>query len=216
MNALPAIWITVKHCDPLKLLQFAAQLASDGQRYNDVQAEYDFLQTGSHIINIEPTCQYGHQGLYGQLILHPDSNGRIDVELRALHWKNEWPSRSEYTNQARLLFAPILRSFNAINGSRLRLFVRRPATSRPVILAPGLRRMFERFAVLANVNILHPLDWKRFYQFIRYCNSRRATLSDWQLEILLLERGFSEEKSRELAHIYKHGRNILRKRDKQA
>ena len=71
---------------------------------------------------------------------------------------------------------------------------------------------FNTFVEAANKNVLHPLDWKRFYRFIYVAHAGRTKLSQAELEALLVSRGFSPKQSERLADIYHHGRKILKSR----
>jgi len=62
-------------------------------------------------------------------------------------------------------------------------------------------RLFERFSVLANTRSLHPLDWERFYLFVR--NSRREA-PEGIIRLLLIKGGFSLEKAQMLSELYHH------------
>ena len=71
---------------------------------------------------------------------------------------------------------------------------------------------FDQFINAANEQILHPLDWRRFYHFIHAAHQGRTKLSADELKKLLLEAGFSDENADELASIYHHGRGLLKRK----
>jgi hypothetical protein len=56
---------------------------------------------------------------------------------------------------------------------------------------------------LANKSRLHPLDWKRFYQFVQFCDAQDVEISETDLEWLLTRAGFAQEGARELATAYR-------------
>ena len=57
--------------------------------------------------------------------------------------------------------------------------------------------------------MLHPLDWQRFYTFIRTADRVRLRLHEEDIAYLLVREGFDEEYARSIANIYEHGRGIL-------
>ena len=68
---------------------------------------------------------------------------------------------------------------------------------------------FAQFVAAANKDVLHPLDWRRFYHFIHAAHQGRAKLSSHEVESLLVERGFSVSQAACLSNIYHHGRELL-------
>lgn len=76
-------------------------------------------------------------------------------------------------------------------------------------LPPATRRLFVRFVNCANRSALHPLDWRRFYQFVRYCHGRHVKLSQGRLHVLLVRGHFPERNAEYLADIYEHCRKTL-------
>ena len=71
---------------------------------------------------------------------------------------------------------------------------------------------FDQFVNEANKQMLHPLDWKRFYVFIQATHEGRTKLSQGELEDLLLANGFQPDMSECLSNIYQHGRGLLESR----
>ena len=71
---------------------------------------------------------------------------------------------------------------------------------------------FDQFVNGANKQILHPLDWKRFYVFIQACHEGNTKLLPGELESLLLDNGFPEDNASSLANIYYHGRDLHKSR----
>jgi len=77
-------------------------------------------------------------------------------------------------------------------------------------LPPFTRKIFLRFVNCANKSCLHPLDIRRFYEFIRLCHARRVKLDQFQLRTHLLRAGFKAETADHLSTLYFHGRELLR------
>jgi hypothetical protein len=71
---------------------------------------------------------------------------------------------------------------------------------------------FYQFVNGANKQIIHPLDWIRFYRFIYAAHRGRTRLSEGELEKLLVEAGFPADNASQLANIYYHGRGPLKRK----
>lgn len=59
------------------------------------------------------------------------------------------------------------------------------------------------------INCLHPLDWQKFYRFIRHCHRHRVKLSRSDVKELLIEANFSEQLAEYLAVVFEHGIALL-------
>ena len=77
-------------------------------------------------------------------------------------------------------------------------------------LSSGAQLVFASFINRANRASLHPLDMRRFYGFVRYAHAHRTKMNGDTLVALLQKNGFSQTKAESLAHIYDHGRAVLR------
>jgi len=71
---------------------------------------------------------------------------------------------------------------------------------------------FDQFVNAANKQILHPLDWKRFYVFIQSAHEGRTKLTPGELEQLLAKNGFPKDTASTLSNVYFHGRKLLESR----
>lgn len=151
------------------------------------------------IVNFRYMERSRHADLFGQLIRRPGSTVRVAVEMRATRWDPDPPTRDAYVASARLVFGPALTAYNRTYGRRYRLRV----WSAPNGPKPSKRTLMllDRFSLIANQSSLHPLDWRRFYKFVR---DSRQELRIEVLESLLIERGFSKGKANRLAEIYGH------------
>jgi len=76
-------------------------------------------------------------------------------------------------------------------------------------LPPATREIFVQFINCANRKALHPLDWHRFYRFVRFCHAKHVKLHSDLLRSLLIRGHFQEHKAAFLAEIYEHGRKLL-------
>lgn len=108
------------------------------------------------------------------------------------------------------LVLPVVRDACQKCGVRCRIVYPKAEKVRP--LAPRVAEKLSSFVVSANINILHPLDWERFYRFVRYCYSHNVSMSQSRLRKELTARRVPAELADELALCYAHGRGILKGR----
>lgn len=74
-----------------------------------------------------------------------------------------------------------------------------------------LKRLLEVFSVNANWDMLHPLDWQRFYDVIIFVfNEGLRDFTDTDLRRFFEAKGISDEIIEELQTVYNHGLDILR------
>lgn len=196
---LPDIYIAVPG-DPRAVLEEIARLA-EADVLLTVEQHFDALgDVGWHVVSIHSSRPSEHQGLGGQMISRPDLPSRIEVEMRAFRWAPDPPTRDAYVSAARALFVPLLRAYNRAYRSRHRLCVelaRKPGARVP----PATQALLDRFAILANLDSLHPLDWGRFYRFVK--ESKRELPME-AVRVLLIERGFARDRAHVLAELYRH------------
>ena len=62
----------------------------------------------------------------------------------------------------------------------------------------------------ANLTMLHPLDWDRFYIFVATCHQTGAKIAPEDVERALLRAHFPADTARALRSVYAHGRRLLR------
>jgi hypothetical protein len=196
---LPDIDIAVRD-DPQAVMAAMADLAeADSSLIVERHAE-PLGETGWHIVNLRSLLPGVHEEAGGQLIAQPDRPGRILIEMRALRWRPDPPSRDAYVAAARELIAPLLSAYNKASGQRYRIRIGR-ARQPMSLLSKRTRTLLDRFAVLANQKSLHPFDWDRFYRFVK--ESRRPVPLE-AVRALLIEHGFSVDRADSLAELYEH------------
>jgi len=196
-EVLPAIDIAVGY-ERLLFVQRIVSLAQS-KRHMVVEFHQDtFGKEGLHFANflLPGSSEDSRSG--GQLIVRPDE-ARVCVEMRSAKWQCDHPTGNEYVEFSREVFGSLLRFYNQEFGTHYRMRVVRPRSGYQ--LPPQAMRLFERFSVLANTRSLHPLDWERFYLFVR--NSRRE-VPEGILRPLLIKRGFSVEKAQMISELYHH------------
>src|SRR6266446_7986281 len=80
-------------------------------------------------------------------------------------------------------------------------------------LSPTMQRAFESFAIgpdgNARIGTGHPLDYKRFYAFVRVCRYHHRRLSDVEVSQLLRAVGFPEDEADEWGSIFDHCYEVL-------
>ncbi|MCF6269190.1 MAG: hypothetical protein L3J41_05750 [Melioribacteraceae bacterium] len=161
------------------------------------------------IINVIPDNNLGHIGLFGQLISRSKEKNKIIVEIRANKWNSEPTNYNEYVAAAKSIFNDLLKNYNKTNQKRYRLNIQKRKDTEPK-LPPGAKIIFDVFINSANKQILHPLDWRRFYFFVKYCHSKKVKIYQEDIMRLLIAENFSEEKAEYLADIFHHGIEILK------
>ena len=67
----------------------------------------------------------------------------------------------------------------------------------------------DQFMNAANKQNLHPLDWERYYMFIKAAHAGHANIMGGDLIKTLVLNGFLEDDAEYLTSIYSHGRKLL-------
>jgi len=194
---LPEILINISD-PPREFLQAISLIAQQSGQYQ-VEIHFDF--GGMDIVDFCPYDQLVHEGLYGQLIHHEDSERTIRVEIRASKWIPEHPPRSIYIEAAQHIFANLIKSYNSQNNKRYRM---RIVSCKCYSLPPKSKKAFKQFSYLANKSCLHPLDWNRLYRFVRICHAARVCPSEEQLRGLLIKEGFTDDYAAYISDIACH------------
>lgn len=135
----------------------------------------------------------------GQLIASADRK-RISVEMRASKWTPDPPTRDAYCAIAKEFIGSLLTVCNCVHKTRYRLRIEKAINAEPK-LPPQTAKLFNTFATLANTSSLHPQDWRRFYEFVRYS---RTEISEEDMAILLIKSGFDAPYAEHISGIYNH------------
>jgi hypothetical protein len=204
---LPDIQVKVD----INLYEFLEQMQNLALETKNFHSELhkDFMGQGYDILDLNPQFTTPHVGLFGQLIVAPGKREYVIVEMKADHWNPEPPSYEMYVGSAKDVIAPLLKSYNSIFKTKYRLSIQSAESLKPK-LPPRANQRFNEFVGMANKQILHPLDWKRFYFFIYACSSRNIKTSQDDVKELLLSAGFSDDVTDTLASIFWHGVSLLR------
>ncbi len=198
-ECLPSVDIAVAE-NPLSVIIQITELAISDESY-EVESHFDVMgEKGFHIVNFCFSALSNHEGLGGQLISRLDKPNRILIEMRAARWNPNPPTRQAYCEAARSIFSPLIKKYNRINGTRLRMRIENTKSNKR-LLSPGTQKLFDRFTLLANKRSLHPRDWERFYDFVAASRKHR---SESEVRYLLTSAGFSEHAADRLSDIYCH------------
>jgi hypothetical protein len=200
-EALPAIDFAIRQ-SPTDAILALANAAEKLGGFNVEVAHECFGGDKIHVANIKCLTPSPHRDLGIQFIAWGSEKSRISVEVRASRWGTEDPpSYQVYCEAAKSIANPILKQYNAATNSRCRLKIPSQAAMLPK-LSPSNEKNFNRFVALANRTGLHPLDWRRFYQFVWH--NRGRPIGEAEMEILLVKNGFPSEYAREISTVYVH------------
>lgn len=204
---LPSIDISVS-IEPREFLERMAVIGEQTRQFT-VERHYDAIKNGKlDIVNFRYLGSSPHTEVGGQLIGRDDIPDRVLVEMRAHWWDPDPPTHASYCAAASELMLPLLKIYNRTYDTRYRFRIRN-ADLKGTKLTSRTKILFERFAVLANTASLHPLDWGRFYAFVR---EGRQELPGYELRVMLIARGFSGEKAEHLSEVYVHLWNFKRRK----
>lgn len=78
-------------------------------------------------------------------------------------------------------------------------------------MSPEMSQLLKRFSAAANKSSggTHPLDERRFFDFIVQAHNERALLDETELSGLLVDDGWSSEHAQKLSSNYRFGRDLL-------
>lgn len=135
----------------------------------------------------------------------PGNDKKINIGLRAEEWSFILTYKT-YVEEAEKLFTSIIETYSQKYKTNLKLDIK---PLKPKIQFPfTLEYLFTQFMHLANKSVLHPLDWERFYKFIRACHYHKFK-DEELLRNRLIQGGFSEEYADEVVNIFEHSYKIL-------
>lgn len=195
--ALPDIDIAVGNNPHLFIMRMVSLAESKTEMTVELHQDA-FGKDGLHFANFFLLVVSENLRSGGQLIVRPDE-ARVQVEMRSATWESGHPTRDKYIAFCKEVFGPLLHDYNRVFGTHHRMRIARPRSGYQ--LPPHSKRLFERFSILANKRSLHPLDWERFYLFVR--NSRRE-IPEGTLRSLLVQKGLPAETAQMLSDLYHH------------
>ncbi|HUV41386.1 MAG TPA: hypothetical protein VMW23_06345 [Sedimentisphaerales bacterium] len=175
-----------------------AELAGESGNY-ELQTFSDSMCMD--IINFIPRENLGHDDLHGQLIYEHKKENQIRVEIRARAWNPEYPTRVIYLEASHHIFDGLIKTYNSKYKKRYHI---RVVKEKSPNLPPKATKALKNFALLANKNILHKLDWERLYQFVRVCHATRTNPSKGLIWGMLSKEGFDDKKAEYIADVASH------------
>jgi len=196
---LPNIDIGVR----VEATEFLEQMAVLGENSGKFQVERHCIHPGQRrtdIVNFRLIGQSIHEGHGFQLIAYDDRPGRVNVEMRAVRWLPDPPTKAVYIEAAHGLAGELLRQYNREFDSRYRLRIG-ARHGKAFAMSERTTTLLERFTILANTSSLHFYDWQRFYALVR---EGRQEIPDYLLRSHLTKAGFSTQRAVELVEIYTH------------
>ncbi len=209
MSYLPDI--TIKpDCDPKLFIDRLEDLAKNENAIKEIRRDSDvkLLKSNMDIFAFMPTDQNGHEEIIGQFIYRYDNPTIISVEIRARLWSPDPPNYEIYVKEAKRIAGSLLKAYNQAFNLQRRLNIQKKEKTEPS-LSPGASQMFRKFVTLANKGNLHYLDWKRFYEFVRFCHAHHVKLYEDEIAWLLKKEGFEDKKAMYIADIYMHCKRML-------
>lgn len=206
-DLLPNILIRTD-CEARTFLSRLKILAKNSPKHCNYNYEKNSFLPDSDYLEIIPIEQNGHTEIFAQLFNKSEKNNIIQIEIRATWWKIEPVTYDIYSDEAKRIILPLILDYNKKYNSKRRLNIQ-TREAQKIKLPPKANEIFHTFVCAANKNILHPLDWKRFYIFIRHSYSNKVKINSGELKRLLIENGFDTEDADYLSNIYYHGKEIL-------
>ncbi|MCL5029219.1 MAG: hypothetical protein M1480_09395 [Bacteroidetes bacterium] len=170
--------------------------------------EKDSIIPDTDYLEIMPIEQNGNQDIIAQIFSVSDKENIVQVEIKAPTWKLQPVTYDLYVEEAKRILNPLINDYNKNYCVRRRLSIQSKDSLEKKL--PRLANdLFKIFVHATNKNMLHPLDWKRFYIFIRHCYSKKVNLYPDELLRLLIANGFEKRKAEYLSDIFSHGIKIL-------
>lgn len=194
--------------DPYAFLREVEQFVVTLGGY-DAERRDDIDTTDFEILTLRPTSNLPYRGLGAQLLVSSSRGRWAEVEIRAADWGGEpvAPSREAYIEAAKFVVGPLLEAYNRNHGTCRRLLVE--SVDALPSLPPVASSVFETFVSCANMTVLHPYDWERFYDFVRHCAAHNVAVSSEDVQRLLVHAGFERSHAESIADIFHHGRRLL-------
>jgi hypothetical protein len=121
-----------------------------------------------------------------------------------------------YLQAAQTFRKTLLRDFNFLHNTTLRLGVTSRRYDDALKLSKGIRIAIRKIFISANIEVNDNINtdtWEALYEFIRYSNEKGVNLSDQEFRRFLVANGVAPDTACRLSDVYFHGRNILCSRE---
>lgn len=191
---------------PHVFVERMAEIAADLADYTAAFSEAD----DADILILKLQCQ---SVAVPELETRITSDRRTDVKhvhirLNCPSWQKDIPDYEDYTELAKAVLSPLIKEYNRLHKTRLRLTIKSLETLAPK-LTPKMHQAFEDFIQHAHKEGLGGQDWERYYRFIRLTHAFQVKLDEEQIFYLLVQAGFDRQYAREISDVYLHGRALL-------
>lgn len=163
--------------------------------------------THSSCLGFSPEKTQVHEGLVGLFVNWSDEYPLIRLQAIASRWQPDPPTYPVVCQAAAELYKPFIDAYNRKYKTRYRMRFDTQEETLPQ-LRPAARKAFDEFAGWAYKRCLHPLDWQRFYRFVRICHATRNDLYESDLVFFLKAAGFDAAYATEIAHVFLHLREF--------
>jgi hypothetical protein len=193
---------------PVEFLSRFEKLAAAHGHYETYRDTAPEVEGGWELLGLRFRGSTPHKGLAGQLVVTPIDNPELMVKVLASQWQPDLNYRT-YVGAVHEVFDPLLLTYNRTFRARRRLTIPSQESLEPT-LPPKAGKAFRSFVDLANKNALHPLDWRRFYQFVKFSHQGGIQATAADIERLLVNSGFEESYAEEIARVYYHGRELAK------
>jgi len=158
-------------------------------------------------VGFAPKAPQLHEGLVGIFVNWAHEYPVIRLQIIANRWQPEWPTYEVVRDAAEALFLPVVKEYNRRNRTRYRVRIESQEDTLPK-LSPAAQKEFNEFVQGANLRCLHPLDWQRFYRFIRVCYATHNNPYESDVAFFLRKAGFASEYANFISQVYMHCRDF--------
>jgi len=158
-------------------------------------------------VGFAPKVPQLHEGLVGIFVNWVHEYPVIRLQIIASRWQPEWPTYQVVRDAAEGLFLPVVKEYNRRNRTRYRVKIEEQIDTLPKLSAAA-QNAFNEFAHGANLQCLHPLDWQRFYRFVRVCYTTKNNLYESDVAYFMRKVGFKNDYANFIAQVYMHCRDF--------
>jgi hypothetical protein len=187
-----------------KFLEEMAELAISSGEF-DVKKHFDKL--GFDGVAFYPRKPSLHENLAGALIMRPNLETQVEVEISASKWHPNPPTRAVYIDSARDIFGELIQVYNNQNSTIYKMKIETENSSK-YKLSLSAEKLLDRFMSIATMgshlpddSAINPRDWERFYDFVKRARKR---IPEAEICSLLMAKGFSSRKAHWVSEIYSH------------
>lgn len=156
----------------------------------------------SSTVGFAPKADAAQDELMGIFVAWAHEYPLIRLQTIA-RWEPTWPTYETVRAAAESLFLPALWAYNREHKTRYRFRIDSREETLPK-LTPKAQEAFDEFAHAANKESLHPLDWERFYRFVRVCYATGNDPYESDVVFFLRKGGFAPKDAEFVAQVFLH------------